>query len=83
MAAVKQLIDAGLGSQDSLLRGAALGAAATSGKEDIARWLLDEFDDPRLRRNERQGFIRGVIGARDTRDWGFAWLQTNFEKVIA
>ena len=30
---------------------AALGAVSTSGKGDIARWLLEEFDDPRLRRH--------------------------------
>lgn len=81
LAAAKQLVETGLASQDSLLRSAALGAAATSGKGDVARWLLEEFDDPRLRRNERQGFVRGVIGAKDTRDWGFAWLQANFEKL--
>ena len=83
LTAAKQLVETGLGSQDSLLRGAALGAVSTSGKGDIARWLFDEFDDPRLRRNERQGFVRGVIGTKDTRDWGFAWLQTNFEKLSA
>jgi aminopeptidase N len=79
----KTLVEAGLNSEDSLLRGAALGVVAASGKEDIARWLLEDFDDRRLRRNERQGFVRGVIGAKDTRDWGFAWLQTNFEKLSA
>lgn len=83
IAAAKRLADAALGSQDSLFRGAALGAVSSSGKQDIAGWLLTEFDDPRLRRNERQGFVRGVIGTKGTRDWGFTWLQSNFEKLSA
>ena len=81
--AAKALADAALGSQDSLFRGAALGAVSSSGKEDIARWLMDEFDDARLRRNERQGFVRGVVGTKGTRDWGFAWLQANYDKLSA
>ena len=81
--AAKTLMEAGLQSEDTRLRGAALGVVAGSGKADIARWLLEDFDDRRLRRNERQGFVRGVIGAKDTRDWGFGWLQTNFEKLSA
>jgi aminopeptidase N len=81
--AAKSLVETGLGSQDSLFRSAALSAVSGSGKEDIAHWLMNEFDDARLRRNERQGFIRGVVGTKGTRDWGFAWLQTNYDKLSA
>ncbi len=81
LAAAKQLAEAALASQDSLFRPSALGAVATSGKEEIAHWLLDEFADPRLRRSERLGLVRGVVGAKGTRDWGFAWLKDHFSEL--
>lgn len=81
LAAAKQLTEAALASQDPLFRPTALGVVSASGKEDIARWLLDEFNDPRLRRSERLGMVRGVVGSRKTRDWGFAWLQSHYEQL--
>jgi len=78
---VDLMAEAALASQDSLFRPSALGAVATSGKEEIAHWLLDEFADPRLRRSERLGLVRGVVGAKGTRDWGFAWLKDHFSEL--
>ena len=25
--------------------------------------------------------VRGVVGSRKTRDWGFAWLQSHYEQL--
>jgi hypothetical protein len=81
--AAKQLADKALGSQDSLFRPAALGAVSTSGKDDIGRWVLDSFKDDRLRRSERLGLIRGVVGTKGSRDLGFAWLGQHFDEMSA
>lgn len=82
LAAAKQVADAALASQDPLFRPAALGAVSGAGKEEIGRWVLDEFTDSRLRRSERQGMIRGVVSASGTRDLGFAWLQQHYAELF-
>jgi hypothetical protein len=81
--AARRVAELSLGSQDPLLRPAALGAVSASGQLDIARWLLTEFNDPRLRTSEKLGLIRGVVGRRETRDYGFAWLKDNYEALSA
>ena len=81
--AAKRVAELGLGSQDPLLRPAALGAVTASGQTDIARWLLTDFDDPRLRASEKLGLIRGVVARRETRDFGFGWLKDNYETLSA
>ena len=45
--------------------------------------MLDGFTDPRLRRSERLGLIRRVIGNRATRDLGFDWLKLHFDELAA
>ena len=77
LTAAKALGEKALGSQDPLLRPAALGAIGSSGNADVARWLLDGFSDARLRRSERNGLIAGVVTSRDTRELGFTWLQAH------
>lgn len=79
----RQLADAALGSQDPLFRPAALGVIGGSGKEEIARWVLDDFSDPRLRQSERLGMIRGAVASKGTREMGFAWLRANFSELTA
>jgi aminopeptidase N len=77
----KQLADRALASQDPLLRPAALGAVASSGNLEIGKWVLDSFTDARLRRSERLGMIRTVIGDKGTRDMGFEWLKVHFDEL--
>ena len=77
LSAAKALGDKALGSQDPLLRPAALGAIGSSGNADVARWVLDGFSDARLRRSERNGLMSAVVGNRETRELGFAWLQSH------
>ncbi len=81
--AAKQLTDRALASQDPLLRPAALAAVAASGDTAVAKWLLDEFKDGRLRRSERVDLVRGVIQTGGTRDLGFEWLGRNFDALMS
>lgn len=84
VSAAKALFDRALASEDPLFRPIALGAVAKSGKEDVARWLLDEVDDSRLRSSEKiRVILPGVLGASETRDFGYAWLVKNFDQVLA
>ena len=79
----KLLADRALASQDPVFRPRALGAVAGSDNPQLAAWVLDSFTDPRLRRSERLGLIRQVIGNRQTRDLGFEWLKLHFDELAA
>ena len=81
LAAAKQLAERGLASQDPILRPAALYSVAGSGNPEIAKWVLDGFTDPRLRRSERLGLIRTVIADKGTRELGFEWLKVHFDEL--
>jgi aminopeptidase N len=83
LAAAKDLADKALASQDPLFRPEALGAVASSGNPELARWVLDGFTDPRLRKSERLGLVRTVIFTRETRELGFEWLKTNFDQLTS
>ena len=77
------LADKALASQDPLFRPSALGAIAASGSADVARWVLRDMTDARLRRSERYGMIGGIVGSRETRDLGFAWIKSNGQELFA
>jgi aminopeptidase N len=81
--AAKALVDHALGSDDSLFRSAALAAAAASGNADIANWLLDDLDDPRLRASEKRDLMRGVILSSGTRDLGYAYLHKHLDALTS
>ena len=81
LAAAKDLAQRALASQDPLLRPQALEAVASSGSAGIAKWVLDEFKDDRLRKSERLNLIRSVILTGGTRDMGFDWLKTNYDQL--
>ena len=79
----KQLGERALASQDPELRPAIVGTLAGSGSIPIANWLLDEWKDDRLRRNERQYLVRGVMAIRSTRETGYRWLKTNLDTLTS
>jgi aminopeptidase N len=83
LTAAKDLADKALASQDPLFRPEALGAVASSGNPEVAKWVLDSFTDPRLRKSERIGVIRTVIFTRETRELGFEWLKANFDQLTS
>ncbi len=81
--AAKQLFEQALSSTDPLFRPAALGAVARSGKADIARWVLDDAKDKRLRLSERLTMVMGVAVATKTRDMGYDWLLTHTDEMLS
>ncbi len=81
LVAAKDLAERALASQDPLFRPQALEAVGSSGALGIAKWVLDEFKDDRLRKSERLGLVRSVIMAGGTRDMGFDWLKANYDQL--
>jgi aminopeptidase N len=81
--AAKTLAQAALASEDPVFRPAALGAISGSGKEDIARWVLDGFADERLRQTESLYLKLGVASTPETRDIGYAWLKENLAGLLS
>ena len=80
--AARALVEKALVSPDADFRAAALAAAARGGKEETARWLLDELQDQRLRGNERGEFLLGVVETPATRNFGYAWLKAHLDTVL-
>ena len=83
LVAAKTLADQALASSDPLFRPAALRAIGSSGQADIAAWALNDFTDPRLRKSERFGMIRTVIGSSGSREQGFDWLKVHFDELTS
>lgn len=81
LAAAKDLADRALASTDPVFRPSALNAVGGSGQVAIGRWILEQFQDSRLRTSERQGLIRGVVVSGGTRDLGWDWLKTNYDAL--
>ncbi len=83
LARAHSLLDRALGSQDALLRPAALGALARSGNANIAAWLMNGVTDPRLRLSERLHMIMGVTSTPKTRDLGYAYMRDHIDKLLS
>ncbi len=81
--AARMLADKALASQDPRFRPAALGVIAGSGQPQIARWVLDDLRDARLRPSERNNAVRAVIMTPETRDLGFDWLRSHFDELTS
>jgi len=82
LTAVEMLVDKALSSEDPTFRRSALGAAAFSGHQDAASYLL-ALDDKRMRSFDRIGLIFGIVGNPDTRDLGTDWIFANYAKLSA
>ncbi len=83
MPTAKSLLEKALTSQDPVFRPQALLAVGTSGKADIAKWVLDDVRDPRLRVSERLNLVRFVIGNPATRDMGYDWMKSHFAELTS
>ena len=79
----KLLAQRALASQDPLLRPAVLDALTGSDSAAVAKWVLDDFTDAKLRKSERLNLIRSVISNRSSRDLGFDWLKAHIDKLTA
>ncbi|WP_375270306.1 M1 family metallopeptidase [Sphingomonas sp.] len=78
----RTLIDRGLASEDATVRSSMLAAAGSSGRADVANYLL-ALDDPRMRGFDRLRLIFGVVGTVETRDLGTEWVLANYDRLIA
>ena len=83
LTAAKTLAEAALKSEDPVFRPAALGAISASGNASIAKWVLSDFTDKRLRATERLYAVLGIAGAPETRDLGYDWLTAHLKDLMA
>lgn len=82
LAGAQRLLGLALASEDPVFRPAALDAIGGSGKPEIARWVLADATDARLRRSERLGLVTGVVATGPTRALGYAWMKDNFATLV-
>jgi hypothetical protein len=78
----KMLVERGLSSEDPTLRSSALAAAASSGRADVAEYLLS-LNDKRMRGFDRLQVIFGIVGTVETRDLGTDWVLANYDRLVA
>ncbi len=78
----KTLMDKALASEDPLFRPSALGAIGSSGDAATAKWLLEEFQDKRLRQSEKLNFVRYVVFTSETRDYGYGWMKAHLDDLL-
>ncbi|MCB2061144.1 MAG: M1 family metallopeptidase [Novosphingobium sp.] len=77
------LLERALASEDPVFRPAALNAVAASGIKDVARRLLYDFVDPRLRASERRAILGGIMSSRATREIGFEWIREHLDDLVS
>ncbi len=82
VAGAKELYGRALVTQDSSIRPVLLGAVGGSGDKAIAKWVLDEAKDKRLRASERLGLVRGVISTTGTREMGYDWMKLHLDDLL-
>ncbi len=82
LAAATDLAARALTSQAPVFRPAVLETLSSSGKQEIAVWLLNDFTDQRLRRSERINLLRGIMQSSDTRELGYRWLLDHLDELM-
>lgn len=80
--AAQALVERALGSEDQVMRPVALAEAAGSGKLEIARWLLEDWRDGRLRPVEQRALLREIMQRSTTREYGYGWLKANLDRLM-
>jgi aminopeptidase N len=83
LTAAKSLFEKAISSQDPLFRPVALGAVARSGRADVAKWVLDDARDKRLRVSERLQLVIGVAVTVKTRDMGYDWMRDHSAELLS
>lgn len=79
----RRLMETALSSEDPLLRPAALRAIGRSNDPAVAKWLLEDFSDKRLRVNEKLMGVALTIASPATRDYGFGWANAHIDSLLA
>jgi len=80
--AARRMVDLALGSEDPVVRRSALGAAASSGRGDVATYLL-ALDDQRLRGFDRLALIQTLATTEGTVEQAGEWILANYDKMLA
>lgn len=80
--AAAQLLERAVTSDDSLFRGAALGALGSSGDAQVGTWLLKQMADSRLRPSDRLDLASGLSAEPATRESALQWLNGNFDSLV-
>ncbi|WP_085810936.1 M1 family metallopeptidase [Sphingomonas sp. TZW2008] len=79
--AAKRIMEAGLASEEPVMRDAAFAAVADSGQPAIATWAL-ALNDPRLRTLDRANLIQRLALAPGTATMTGDWFIANIDKVL-
>jgi aminopeptidase N len=82
LAAVKQLVDKALSSEDPTFRQEAMGAAASTGDPATVPYLLG-LQDKRLRSFDRLFLIFGLARTAQTKDAAAEWIFANYAKLAS
>ncbi|MGI4948194.1 MAG: M1 family aminopeptidase, partial [Janthinobacterium lividum] len=80
--AARTMMERALASEDASFRGDAIGAIATTGRPDVAQWLLT-FTDPRLRSLERLQLLAGMAGTPETSGLATDWILANYAALAS
>lgn len=78
----KRLFDLALASQDPVFRPEGLDAVGASGNAEVARWVLADPRDARLRPSERRDLLRALITTETTRELGWAWMKEHLPELL-
>lgn len=81
--AAKALMERALASEDPLFRPAAIDSLGRTGMEAIARWILEDFKDERLRMGEQRALLEGIMMRGSTRQLGYDWIVRNLDALLA
>ena len=82
LATAKMLVEKALSTEDSDIRAAELGAAASAGTTDVADYLLG-LSDPRLRTYDRIRVLYSLAETVPTRDYTAKWILEHFDELLA
>ncbi len=77
------MVERALATDDSLLRGQLLSAAASTKKPELAQRVLALALDERVRVSELWTPLRAQIGMPETRDAAWTWMTQNFDALKA
>jgi aminopeptidase N len=80
--AARKLVETGLASEDPVLRSAALGAAAASGRTDVADYLLG-LTDTRLRAYDKLMLIQTLATTEGTVEHAGEWILAHYDSLLA
>ncbi|NKJ40564.1 M1 family metallopeptidase [Novosphingobium sp. SG720] len=83
LAGAKTLMEKALSSEDPVLRPALLRAVGRSNDPAVAKWLVEDFSDKRLRLSEKLMGISLAIASPKTADQAFAWADAHLDSLLS